>query len=61
MITHADLDTRAMETETVSLKAFKPFAQMDLFNNLMENVFFLLQYAMLDMKVMGMEIVFLLQ
>jgi hypothetical protein len=58
MITHAALDIRAMEMETVSLKAFKLFVQTDLSNNLMENVLFLQQYAMLDMKVTEMEIVF---
>jgi len=58
MITHAALDIRAMEMETVSLKEFKLFVQTDLYNNLMENVFFLQQYAMLDMKVMEMEIAF---
>jgi len=58
MITHAALDIRAMEMETVSLKAFKLFVQTDLYNNLMENVLFLQQYAMLDMKVMEMEIAF---
>jgi len=44
--------------ETVSLKEFKLFVQTDLYNNLMENVLFLQQYAMLDMKVMEMEIAF---
>ena len=58
MITHAALDIRAMEMETVSLKEFKLFVQTDLYNNLMENVLFLQQYAMLDMKVMEMEIAF---
>jgi len=47
--------------ETVSLKEFKLFVQTDLYNNLMENVLFLQQYAMLDMKVMEMEIVYQLQ
>jgi len=47
-----------MEMETVSLKEFKLFVQTDLYNNLMENVLFLQQYAMLDMKVMEMEIAF---
>ena len=61
MITLAALDIRAMEMETVSLKEFKLFVQTDLSNNLMENVFFLQQYAMLDMKVMEMEIVYQLQ
>jgi len=58
MITLAALDIRAMEMETVSLKEFKLFVQTDLYNNLMENVLFLQQYAMLDMKVMEMEIAF---
>jgi hypothetical protein len=61
MITYAALDIRAMEMETVSLKAFKLFVLMDLYNNQMENVFFLQLYAMLDMKVMEMEIVYQLQ
>ena len=61
MITHVVLDTRVMEMETVSLKVFKLFVQMDLFKDQMENVFSLLQSVMSDTKVMEMEIVFQLQ
>jgi len=46
-----------METETVLQMEFKLFALMDTSRNLMENVFFPQQFAVLDMKVMEMEIV----
>jgi hypothetical protein len=55
--THAVLDTTVMETETVLQMEFKLFALMDTSRNLMENVFFPQQFAVLDMKVMEMEIV----
>ena len=57
MTTHAVLDTTVMETETVLQMEFKLFALMDTSRNLMENVFFPQQFAVLDMKVMEMEIV----
>lgn len=50
-----------MEMETVSLKVFKLFVQMDLSRDQMENVFSLQQSVMSDTKVMEMEIVFQLQ
>jgi hypothetical protein len=55
--THAVLDTTVMETETVLQMEFKLFALMDTSRYLMENVFFPQQFAVLDMKVMEMEIV----
>lgn len=50
-----------MEMETVSLKVFKLFVQMDLSRDQMENAFYLQQSVMSDTKVMEMEIVFQLQ
>ena len=50
-----------MEMETVSLKVFKLFVQMDLSRDQMENAFSLQQSVMSDTKVMEMEIVFQLQ
>lgn len=61
MITVVALVTRVMEMEIVLLKEFKLFVQMDSFKDQTENVFFLQQYVMSDMKVMAMEIVFQLQ
>lgn len=61
MITVAVQDTKVMEMEIVSLKEFKLFVQKDLSKDQTENVFFLQQYVMSDMKVMAMEIVFQLQ
>jgi hypothetical protein len=57
MTTHAVLDTTVMETEIVLQMEFNLFALMDTSRNLMENVFFPQQFALLDMKVMEMEIV----
>jgi hypothetical protein len=56
MTTHAVLDTTVMETEIVLQMEFNLFALMDTSRNLMENVFFPQQFALLDMKVMEMEI-----
>jgi len=56
MTTHAVLDTTVMETETVLQMEFNLFALMDTSRNLMGNVFFPQQFALLDMKVMEMEI-----
>jgi hypothetical protein len=41
MITNVILDTKAMETETVSQKVSKQFVQMDLSKDQMESAFFL--------------------
>jgi len=56
MTTHAVLDTTVMETEIVLQMEFNLFALMDTSRNLMENVFFPQQFALLDMEVMEMEI-----